>query len=82
MWCKRCTSVTLALEGNNQDWQLWQQHNHPIEILNTTMFYQKMEYIHRNPVEAGFVENEEDYLYSSARDFFGKKGLVELSYVV
>ncbi len=68
--------------SNNHDWQLWQQHNHPIEILNTAMFYQKMEYIHRNPVEAGFVENEEDYLYSSARDFFDKKGLVELSYVV
>jgi hypothetical protein len=41
-----------------------------------------MEYIHRNPVEAGLVENEEDYLHSSARDFFDKKGLIELSYVV
>ncbi|MBL7870603.1 MAG: transposase [Cyclobacteriaceae bacterium] len=68
--------------SNNNDWQLWQQHNHPIEILNTAMFFQKMEYIHRNPVEAGVVENEEDYLYSSARDFFCKKGLVQLSYVV
>jgi putative transposase len=68
--------------SNNHEWQLWQQHNHPIEITNTTMFYQKMNYIHRNPVEAGFVENEEDYLYSSARDFFDKKGLVDLSYVV
>ncbi len=68
--------------SNNNEWQLWQQHNKPIEILNTEMFYQKMEYIHRNPVEAGFVENEEYYLYSSARDFFDQKGLVELSYVV
>jgi putative transposase len=33
-------------------------------------------------VEAGFVENEEDWLYSSARDFYGKKGLIELSYIV
>jgi len=31
---------------------------------------------------AGLVENEEDYLHSSARDFFDKKGLIELSYVV
>ncbi|MBS1488196.1 MAG: transposase [Bacteroidetes bacterium] len=68
--------------SNNNEWQLWQQHNKPIELLNEEMFYQKMEYIHRNPVEAGFVENEEDYLHSSARDFFDKKGLVELSYVV
>jgi hypothetical protein len=33
-------------------------------------------------VEAGFVEKEEDYWYSSAGDFYGKKGLIELSYIV
>ncbi len=68
--------------GNNKDWQLWQQHNQPIELLTIEMFYQKLQYIHLNPVEAGFVEHEEDFLYSSARDFHGKKGLIELSYVV
>ena len=67
--------------GNNNDWQLWQQHNKPLEILNSEMFYQKLEYLHMNPVEAGFVEKAEDYLYSSARDFYGKKGLIELSYI-
>jgi putative transposase len=67
--------------GNNKDWQLWQQHNQPIELLTIEMFYQKLQYIHSNPVEAGFAENEEDYLYSSARDFHGKKGLIELCYV-
>jgi putative transposase len=67
--------------GNNVDWQFWQQHNKPIEILNNEMFHQKLSYIHQNPVEAGFVENEEDYVYSSARDFYGKKGLIDLCYV-
>jgi len=68
--------------SNNKDWQLWQQHNKPIEILNSDMFYQKLDYIHKNPVETGIVEKEEDYLYSSARDFYDKKGLIELSYIV
>ena len=67
--------------SNNNDWQCWQQHNHPLEILNETMFYQKLGYIHRNPVEAGFVKNEEDWLYSSAGDFYNKKGLIELMYI-
>jgi len=31
-------------------------------------------------VQAGFVTKEEDWKYSSARDFCGMKGLVELSY--
>ena len=67
--------------GNN-DWQFWQQHNHPLEIFDDKMFYQKLEYIHNNPVLAGFVDQEEDWLYSSARDFHGKKGLLELSYIL
>ncbi len=63
-------------------WQLWQQHNQPIELKNPEMFHQKLQYIHDRPVEAGFVEKEEDYLYSSALDFNGRKGLIELSYIV
>ena len=27
--------------SNNKDWQLWQQHNQPIEIANTEMFFKK-----------------------------------------
>ena len=34
------------------------------------MFYQKLGYIHMNPVEAGFVEKAPDYFCSSARDFY------------
>ena len=39
-----------------------------------------MEYIHYNPVEAGFVEHEEDYLYSCPRDFLTRRDL--LNYVM
>ncbi len=66
--------------GNNKDWQFWQQHNKPLEITGQQMFDEKMLYIHQNPVQAGFVTKEEDWKYSSARDFCGMRGLVELSY--
>lgn len=65
--------------GNNIHFQLWQQHNHPIELNNPKIAWQKLEYIHQNPVKAGIVERPEDYLYSSARDYYGMKGLVEIS---
>jgi putative transposase len=40
---------------------------------------QKLDYLHANPVVAGYVENEEDYLYSSARDYYGRgKGLINI----
>ena len=66
--------------GNNNDWQFWQQHNKPLEIKSQEMFDKKLDYIHQNPVQAGFVIREEDWKYSSARDFCGMKGLVELSF--
>ena len=66
--------------GNNKDWQFWQQRNKPLEITGQQMFDEKLLYIHQNPVQAGFVTKEEDWKYSSARDFCGMKGLVALSY--
>ena len=52
--------------GNNKDWQFWQQHNKPLEIKSQEMFDEKLNYIHQNPVQAGFVTREEDWKYSSA----------------
>ena len=31
--------------GNNQDWQFWQQHNKPLEIIDQDMFDKTLEYI-------------------------------------
>ncbi|HRN73771.1 MAG TPA: transposase [Ginsengibacter sp.] len=81
VWMSEMMKRAGIENSNNNDWQLWQQHNKPIEIFNKKMFNQKLQYIHLNPVKAGFVENPEDYLYSSARDFYGKKGFIELSYL-
>jgi hypothetical protein len=43
---------------------------------------QWLDYIHQNLVVEDIVENEEDYLYSSTRNFAGLKGLIELSKAV
>lgn len=67
--------------NNNNDFQFWQQHNHPIELFDNTMMLQKLNYIHNNPVEAGFVVSPEEYLYSSARNYAGIKGLIEVMYI-
>ncbi len=67
-------------KGNNKDWQFWQQHNKPLEIKDKEMFDKTLDYIHQNPVTAGFVIKPEDWKYSSAKNFCKVKGLVELSY--
>jgi hypothetical protein len=43
------------INSNNNDWQLWQQDNRPIELFSYLVIKQKLNYIHNNPVKAGFV---------------------------
>ena len=64
--------------GNNKNWQFWQQHNQPIELSTYKIMDQKLDYLHNNPVEADFVSEPQDYLYSSARDYWGEKGLLDI----
>jgi putative transposase len=67
---------------NNVNFQFWQQENHPEEIFTKEFLESKMNYVHFNPVEAGLVENPEDYLLSSARDYLtNKKGLIEIDFI-
>jgi len=55
----------------NNDWQLWQQHNHSIELNNLKIFEQRLNYIHQNPVKAGFIGSPEYWLNSSAAVYYG-----------
>jgi REP element-mobilizing transposase RayT len=64
--------------SQNKSFQLWQQDNHPIELYGVKILHQKLDYIHYNPVVAGIVEKPEDYLYSSARDYCGLPGLIDI----
>ena len=65
--------------GNNSKYQFWQQHNQPIELtIKASDIDTHIEYIHNNPLEAGFVDRPENYPYSSAVDFAGGKGLVKI----
>lgn len=67
---------------NNKDFQFWQQHSHPIELSTAEKIEQTLDYIHLNPVAAGFVNVPEAWTYSSARDYAGiAKGPIELIYL-
>ena len=67
--------------SNNVHFQFWQQDSHPVELISNKFMDQKLNYIHHNPVVTGIVENPEEYLYSSARDYAGSKGLLELVFI-
>ena len=67
--------------SNNKGFQFWQQHNHPIELNTNEIIQQRLDYIHNNPVEAGFVDNPSSWLCSSAKDYEGVKGEIEICYL-
>ncbi|WP_419032358.1 REP-associated tyrosine transposase [Dysgonomonas gadei] len=65
-------------ESSNVDtYQFWQHDNKPIELWSNNVINEKLDYIHNNPVEEGIVFRPEDYLYSSAADYAGEKGLLK-----
>ncbi|MFA5327856.1 MAG: transposase [Prolixibacteraceae bacterium] len=62
--------------SNVAQYQFWRHDNHPVELWSNKVIDEKIDYIHQNPVEAGLVFRAEDYIYSSAVDYAGEKGLV------
>jgi putative transposase len=65
---------------NNRDFQLWIQDNHPILLANEMMLLQRLEYIHNNPVTAGFMVDPTHWKWGSAYDYTtGKTGIIELA---
>jgi putative transposase len=65
----------------NTTHQFWQQDNHPEELLSNAFKDQKLNYIHQNPVVEGWVEAPEHYLYSSAKNYAGEKGLLDVLFL-
>ena len=39
---------------------------------------QKLDYIRHNPVKRGYVDQPEHWRYSSARNYAGQEGLIEV----
>ena len=66
------------LKKENRVW-FWEEGYHGEEIYSKAFFDTKLDYIHHNPVRAGIVEKEEEYLYSSCGDYYGtRKGYLQL----
>ncbi|HJT79190.1 MAG TPA: hypothetical protein VJ739_18480 [Gemmataceae bacterium] len=64
-----------ARHKTDRAYQLWQEGSHPEQIQNDAIMRQKLEYIHNNPVERGYVEEPTHWRHSSARNYAGMQGL-------
>ncbi|MDA3854125.1 MAG: transposase [Bacteroidales bacterium] len=80
-WMLNVFKFAAKKHKRNEHYQIWTHDNHPELIFSNTFLDQKINYIHDNPVRAGIVGQEEDYLYSSARDYAGEKGLLDVFFL-
>ncbi len=62
-----------------QGYKFWQEGYYPEQVYLYDFYLQKLNYIHRNPVRQEYVERPEDYWYSSAKNYAGDKGLLEVT---
>jgi len=69
--------------SRNEKYQLWTHENHAEELLPFVPEKSliKLNYLHQNPVRAGIVSQPEHYLYSSAVDYSGAKGIIGIDFI-
>ncbi|MFT6334534.1 MAG: REP element-mobilizing transposase RayT [Halioglobus sp.] len=80
-WMMRIFKYHAKFNKRNTTYQLWTQYNHPTELISPKWFGQKVNYIHQNPVKAGFVDEAQEWIYSSARNYLGMKGIIDIELV-
>jgi len=64
---------------HDRDFQFWQEGSHAELVCSEAVMRQKLDYIHHNPVRRGYVERPEHWRYSSARNYAGAPGLLEIA---
>ena len=80
-WLEMIFKYHAKFNKRNGDYQFWTHENHAIALDTDQIFDSRFEYIHNNPVRAGWVEKPEDYLYSSARNYANLEPVMEIDMI-
>lgn len=77
-WILERFAKATETHNRNKYFQVWQYGNHAEEVFTLKFMWEKLNYIHLNPVRAGIVERASHYIYSSASNYTAGKGLIEI----
>lgn len=73
-WILKIFKEAAQKHKRNSNYQVWTHENHAEQLHTNNFTWQKLEYIHNNPVKAGIVLNTWEYRYSSAPNSAGMEG--------
>ncbi|MCF6171028.1 MAG: transposase [Bacteroidales bacterium] len=68
-------------KSNIKNFKFRQDGNEAKEIHSTSFLEQKVNYIHENAVQAEMVDNAHEYIYSSAKNYAGEPGLIDVALI-
>lgn len=80
-WMQMVFKYHAKYNKRANDIQFWTHDNHAVELNDNDKISTRLKYIHQNPVRAGWVLNEEDYLYSSARNYSSLECLLQIDFI-
>ena len=80
-WMLKRFEFASRQNARNSEHQFWMHDNHPMELNTPQFINQKMNYIHNNPVAAGWVDDPSDWLYSSQRNYCNKPAILEIDLI-
>jgi REP element-mobilizing transposase RayT len=77
-WMLEQFSQAALKSEKHKSYKFWQPGNHAIEIYSSKFVWEKINYIHKNPVRAGFVKEDFHWMYSSASNYQEMESVLEV----
>ncbi len=81
-WLLNQFRFNASKHKRNTNYQVWTHENHAVILYSNNFIAEKIEYIHNNPVRAMIVQNPEDYLYSSARNYASLSAMLDIELLI
>ncbi|WP_276373941.1 transposase [Chryseolinea sp. H1M3-3] len=60
----------ILVQAKDRKYQIWERNSLSVPLWSSAVIWQKVEYIHQNPVRAQLCKYQEEYKYSSARFYY------------
>lgn len=77
-WMLKLFEEEAEPSKKHKNYKFWQEGNHAIELYSEKFVWDKINYIHNNPVRAGLVKNAFDWVYSSATNYQEIESIIEV----
>ena len=77
-WLLSLFGIAAAQDVKSKKFKFWQTGNHAIEVYSEKFVWDKINYIHNNPVRAKFVKQPGDWIYSSMSNYLGEESVLDV----